>query len=117
MPSSTRAGPWWSAGSLRHPVLLELEEDGDLSSCVSPLDRDAAVETAPVVEAAPEPDLQITRREKVFWPEEGITKGDLLDFYDAVWPWICSWTASESSARSSCSVASPVDVRASSGRP
>ena len=100
-PGGRFAAPRWvarvrytevtSAGSLRHPVLLELEEDGDLSSCVSPLDRDAAVEAAPVVEAAPEPDLQITRREKVFWPEEGITKGDLLDFYDAVWPWIAPY--------------------------
>jgi bifunctional non-homologous end joining protein LigD len=36
----------------------------------------------------PEPELKITRREKIFWPDEGFTKGDLIDYYDAAWPWI-----------------------------
>jgi bifunctional non-homologous end joining protein LigD len=33
----------------------------------------------------------ITRPEKVFWPEEGYTKGDLLAFYEAVWPWLAPY--------------------------
>ena len=26
--------------------------------------------------------------DKVFWPDEGYTKGDLLAYYEAVWPWL-----------------------------
>lgn len=28
--------------------------------------------------------LEITNRDKVFWPDEGYTKGDLVDYYDAI---------------------------------
>jgi bifunctional non-homologous end joining protein LigD len=79
-----------SAGVLRHPVLESLEEEVPLAACRAPIDRESAVEAAPDMETR-EPDLQITRREKVFWPGEGITKGDLLDFYDAIWPWIAPY--------------------------
>jgi bifunctional non-homologous end joining protein LigD len=30
----------------------------------------------------------ITNPRKVFWPEEGYTKSDLIDYYDAVSPWL-----------------------------
>jgi bifunctional non-homologous end joining protein LigD len=48
----------------------------------------AAPEDAPV--APPEP-LALTRLEKVFWPIEGYTKGDLLAYYEAVWPWLAPY--------------------------
>jgi bifunctional non-homologous end joining protein LigD len=34
--------------------------------------------------AAGHPELVLTNTEKVFWPDEGITKGDLLEYYEAV---------------------------------
>jgi bifunctional non-homologous end joining protein LigD len=30
---------------------------------------------------------------KVFWPEEGYTKKDLIDYYQAIWPWLEPWLA------------------------
>src|SRR6202521_2519851 len=38
--------------------------------------------------AADEPPIAISRPRKVFWPGEGITKGDLARYYAAVAPWL-----------------------------
>ena len=43
---------------------------------------------APEEVAAPAGKTVITRPEKVFWPDEGYTKGDLIDYYRAVADWI-----------------------------
>ena len=45
--------------------------------------------------AAPAPErsgkLELTRLDKVFWPVEGYTKGDLLAYYEAIWPWLAPY--------------------------
>jgi bifunctional non-homologous end joining protein LigD len=74
---------WTREGHLRHPVFMRLRED-------------KAVEEA--LPAAPEPSREPPRDEgdrvaftnlnKVFWPEEGLTKGDLIEFYRLVSPWL-----------------------------
>ncbi len=76
-----------TGGLLRHPVFVRLREDRTPDQCESPADRNAAAEAAPVVER-PEARLQLSRLDKVFWPIEGYTKGDLLAFYGAAWPWL-----------------------------
>jgi bifunctional non-homologous end joining protein LigD len=37
---------------------------------------------------APRPSPRFTNLDKVFWPEDGTTKGDLVDYYRAVAPWM-----------------------------
>jgi bifunctional non-homologous end joining protein LigD len=59
----------------------------------APLDREETVAAAPPPEPLPQAGMQLTHRDKVFWPEEGYTKGDLLDYYDAAWPWIAPYLA------------------------
>jgi bifunctional non-homologous end joining protein LigD len=106
-----RYGEITSAGVLRHPVLLEVLEDGDIESCVAPAEivasgeellqageaEEAAVEgeaaegasaSANGSRSAAEPSLELTRLDKIFWPVEGYTKGDLLAYYEAAWPWV-----------------------------
>jgi bifunctional non-homologous end joining protein LigD len=83
---------WTEEGLLRQPVFLRLREDKGPEECVreGPL-RDATplVEAAAsAAQAAPAPGLQLTNLEKVFWPEDGYTKGDLIDFYRAASPWL-----------------------------
>jgi bifunctional non-homologous end joining protein LigD len=81
------------AGLLRHPVFVRLRDDQTPTGCQAPLDRGSAAE-APAPEsgsapgAEPESGLQLTRLDKVFWPIEGYTKGDLLAYYESVWPWV-----------------------------
>lgn len=80
-----------SQGSLRHPVLESLHDDLPLTECVAPVDREEAVEAAPQPAARRETELKISRRDKIFWPEEGYTKGDLLDYYEEIWPFIAPY--------------------------
>src|SRR5204862_7399278 len=39
------------------------------------------------------PEVQFTNLGKVFWPEEGYTKGDLIEYYRAVSPWMLPYLA------------------------
>jgi len=40
------------------------------------------------VKAASERKVPFSNLDKVFWPEEGYTKGDLIEFYRTIWPWL-----------------------------
>lgn len=68
-------------GLLRQPVFLRLRPDK------APTATSAAPAPAPPAPLAPAPPtVAETHRDKVFWPAEGYTKGDLLDYYRAVAP-------------------------------
>jgi bifunctional non-homologous end joining protein LigD len=79
-----------SAGVLRHPVFVGLRDDVDPAECAAPRPRATTPEPRGDTEpsAPPEPALRLTRLDKVFWPVEGYTKGDLLAYYERIWPWI-----------------------------
>jgi bifunctional non-homologous end joining protein LigD len=82
-----------SQGLLRHPVLLALHDDVPVRECVAPPDRTEPLPAEPAASPRPaaEPELRISRREKVFWPDDGYTKGDLLDYYEGIWPWLAPY--------------------------
>jgi bifunctional non-homologous end joining protein LigD len=95
------------AGQLRKPVFLRLRDDKPPAECRRPADRDALPPPDP---PAKQPAAAARRRgraaaraalpragkppaepplhnlDKVFWPGEGITKGELLAYYRAVAP-------------------------------
>ncbi len=74
-------------GQLRHPVFLRLREDKTVADCVRddlPPPRDEGARPATVER----PPLRLSRLEKVFWPEDGHTKGDLLTYYRTVASWL-----------------------------
>lgn len=76
-------------GHLRHPVFLRLRDDKAPAECVS-----AYREPPPdALEPEPEREVLITNRDKVFFPEKQWTKGDLLDYYEAVSPWMLPYLA------------------------
>ena len=77
------------AGQLRHPVFLRERTDKRVEDCVRQLAAPApAAETDKPPEPAPPREVPFTNIDKVFWPEEGLTKGDLIDYYRAVSPWL-----------------------------
>jgi bifunctional non-homologous end joining protein LigD len=65
-------------------------EDMDGAEPAAQLPRPAAeAASRPAGEARPAPDdkpfrVVLSNREKVFWPDEGYTKGDMLDYYAAI---------------------------------
>jgi bifunctional non-homologous end joining protein LigD len=88
-------------GMLRHPVFLRVRDDKTIQECplsgvVSPDEDAAADDGAPP--PPPEPDIEmdagaehavkLTNLKKVFWPEDGYTKGDLIEYYREVSPFI-----------------------------
>jgi bifunctional non-homologous end joining protein LigD len=90
MVCEVRYKQWTRAGQLRHPVFLGLRDDKPVEDCIRPgSDREAptaAPDPAPPV--AEERVVRFTNLDKVFWPEEGYTKGDLIDYYRSVGDWI-----------------------------
>jgi bifunctional non-homologous end joining protein LigD len=83
-----------SAGLLRQPVFLGLRPHARLEECLAPAPH--TVPEAPAPEPgprrpAPPAAPRLTRLDKVFWPDEGYTKGDLLAYYEAVWPWLAPY--------------------------
>lgn len=86
---------WTEDGRLRGPVFLRLRDDKAADECFRPGEEEEEPEadaagpaTAPSLAAGP---AVFSNLDKVFWPEEGITKGHLIDFYRAVAPWMLAF--------------------------
>jgi bifunctional non-homologous end joining protein LigD len=81
---------WTGEGLLRQPTFLRLREDKAIEECVREDDPGAASEPpAPAPpEDLPEKTVPFSNLDKVFWPEEGYTKGDLIEYYRSISPWL-----------------------------
>jgi bifunctional non-homologous end joining protein LigD len=104
---------WTEEGLLRQPVFLRLRDDKLPDECPMPKGREGpavegALQGGPGVRDAQEPTgtgglsspdadeaprgaekkVPLTNLTKVFWPEEGYTKGDLVEYYRAISPWL-----------------------------
>ena len=81
---------WTDEGMMRHPVFLGLREDKDARSVVR--EKPAAISAAETAEEAAREHqaiingrrLNISNLNKVFWPEGGYTKGDLIRYYRTI---------------------------------
>src|SRR5207237_1271180 len=56
-------------------------------------DADAPLSATHPASRIPPPEVQFTNLQKVFWPEERYTKGDLIEYYRAVSPWMLRYLA------------------------
>ena len=76
----------------RHGVFVRLRDDKAPEDCLVPAgarDHDDAPAPAPELEKdTAQRELRLSNLNKVFWPEEGYTKGDLIEFYRSIAPWI-----------------------------
>ncbi|HEX7082300.1 MAG TPA: DNA ligase D [Gammaproteobacteria bacterium] len=82
-------------GRLRQPIFVRLRKDKSPEDCWLPGD-DKPLPAAPEARETPaarKPAVRITNRDKVFWPAEGYTKGDLVDYYAAVAPYLLPYLA------------------------
>ena len=95
-------------GLLRHAVFLGLANSPDEdredaaeasgekkervvpTDCRLPRDRRAALTDPVRVDTSPPPveELPLSNLDKVFWPDEGYTKGDLIAYYRDIAPWL-----------------------------
>lgn len=71
------------AGQLRQPVFVALRADLRPEDCLAP----DFIPAADGIESTAEPKAEVTNRDKIFWPGERLTKGDLVEYYDSVSDW------------------------------
>lgn len=89
-------------GLLRQPVFLRFRDDKRPEECVrsgeagkrgGSEEREVRAPEPLPSPAAPPPRVDFTNLQKVFWPEEGYTKGDLIEYYRTITPWILPYLA------------------------
>jgi bifunctional non-homologous end joining protein LigD len=102
---TVRYKEWQPPGRLRQPTFLRLRDDIAPEDCRLPRSTGsgddepalAAEDAASAAPAAPpasaERTINLTNLGKVFWPAEGYSKGDLLDYYREVSPWLLPYLA------------------------
>lgn len=87
---AVRYREWPEGHHVRLPIFLHLREDKAPEECVRPTVGVGVDEPgeAPDIIAEPEHrEIKLTNQGKVFWPESGHTKGDLVEYYRAIGPW------------------------------
>jgi bifunctional non-homologous end joining protein LigD len=75
--AQVRFGEWTHDGHLRHPAYQGIREDKSAGEVTAPQPIEDVVRDG-------KRELRLSNLDKPFWPEEGITKGDLLRYYRAV---------------------------------
>lgn len=86
---------WLADGHVRNPVFVRLREDKRPQDCIR---QHGLPEPTPEAEAAPAPadtkrDVALSNLDKVFWPADGYTKGDLIAYYREISPWLLPYLA------------------------
>src|SRR5216117_2966821 len=90
---------WTDEGLLRQPVFLRFRDDKPPTEIAK---RDAGSEIRdaepPVALTHPasrisHPEVKFSNLDKVFWPEAGYTKGDLIEYYRPVSQWMLPYLA------------------------
>jgi bifunctional non-homologous end joining protein LigD len=88
---------WTVDGLLRQPVFLRFRDDKKPDECIgiahtasAPVTKSAPVsfEEPEVTRTAPDVRVKFSNLDKVYWPEDGYTKGDLVEYYRGIAPFI-----------------------------
>src|SRR5213083_1908128 len=90
---------WTDEGLLRQPVFVRFRDDKPVTEIAK---RDAGGEMRdaepPVAITHPasrisHPEIKFSNLDKVFWPDEGYTKGDVIEYYRAISQWMLPYLA------------------------
>jgi bifunctional non-homologous end joining protein LigD len=77
---------WPDGSSLRFPVFERLRRDKTARECGFPRRTTAEPPVPAIEEDVSTRELRLTRLHKVLWPDDNITKGELVDYYRAIAP-------------------------------
>src|SRR5216117_1943288 len=87
---------WADEGLLRQPEFLRFRDDKPPTDCVKTGNgkRETGNESEATFPVSPVPfpderrEVRFSNLEKVFWPNERYTKGDLIEYYRSISPWL-----------------------------
>jgi bifunctional non-homologous end joining protein LigD len=79
-----RFNEWTSARQLRAPIFQGLRDDIDAEDCK--FEDSVPEKKLSIPEMVTR--VELTNQDKVYWPEDGFTKGDLIRFYDRIAPFL-----------------------------
>jgi bifunctional non-homologous end joining protein LigD len=87
---------WTDEGLLRQPVFLRFRDDKPAAECEMPgrgRGNESGVEepegpARPPSPAAAPREVKFSNLDKIFWPADKYTKGDLIAYYRAISPWL-----------------------------
>jgi bifunctional non-homologous end joining protein LigD len=85
-------------GRLRLPVFLRVRDDKTAGECFRPGEKTEPEDSSPVEgglrrREKGRPPIRFSHLDKILWPGEGITKGELIEYYRAVSPWMLRFLA------------------------
>ena len=83
-----RFNEWTSDKKLRAPIFQGFRDDVDPKDCRL---ADSIPDSPPKLggeSASHSRKIEFTNLDKVFWPDDGYTKGDLIDYYDKISPYL-----------------------------
>src|SRR6266566_4897700 len=91
--AEVRYKEWTDEGLLRQPVFVRFRDDKPVTVVailgVGGGERDLELPAESTAPRAPLPkEVKFSNLDKVFWPDDGYTKGDLIDYYRAISPWL-----------------------------
>jgi bifunctional non-homologous end joining protein LigD len=75
-------------GVLRQPVFLRLREDKPIRECVWQSKQVLPEPTTITAPATADKVVNFTNKDKLFWPDDGYTKGDLITYYEGISEWL-----------------------------
>lgn len=82
---------WTEEGLLRQPVFVRFRDDKSPEECVrqgSAAGAPEAVDDPPTPAVVRAPEVPLSNLQKTYWPVEKYTKGDLVEYYRAISPWL-----------------------------
>lgn len=74
---------WTKEGAMRQPIFIGLREDKSPKEVI----REEPKKAKTVI-AKMNSKLELTHLDKIYWPNENITKGNLIDYYEKIAPYI-----------------------------
>ena len=82
---------WTDEGLLRHPVFMAMRPEIDPAECVHPAsevpDHEPEAASVPTTKSV-DAEVKFSNLDKVFFPENAYTKGDLIEYYRGISEWL-----------------------------